>query len=227
MTAIDGGQGDSIFLVLPDGHKPMVDAGGLQQASRVVAAWAARSSHCEGLRRGHCKARQRPRANHDRSTSHLPERGRGCLRRTGRFRAVAQDLPSFRRPRYSLFSRELHRMRDEGSERKARPEARFYIVCGTPELDGAWNDAPLYSFVERVQSQARESCRRDRAQLFRLQFYQDSPYTSDESGHGRWRHRSPVERGGLGSPLASLRAAKGGKSGIGDSWRQGSRDRDS
>src|SRR5207237_729396 len=29
MTAIDVGQGDSILLVLPDGHKLMVDAGGL------------------------------------------------------------------------------------------------------------------------------------------------------------------------------------------------------
>jgi competence protein ComEC len=29
MTAIDVGQGDSIFLVMPDGHKLMVDAGGL------------------------------------------------------------------------------------------------------------------------------------------------------------------------------------------------------
>jgi hypothetical protein len=47
-------------------------------------------------------------------------------------------------------------------------------------------------------------------QPFRLQFHQDSSYNSRIPCHGRWRHRSALEHGGLGSPLGSLRAVEGG-----------------
>jgi len=52
------------------------------------------------------------------------------------------------------------------------------------------------------------------SRLFRLQLRQDSSYTSHIPGDGRRRHRSFVERGGLGSPLGILRAAEGRKSRI-------------
>jgi hypothetical protein len=48
---------------------------------------------------------------------------------------------------------------------------------------------------------------------FAYNFIQDSPYTANEPGYGCWRDRSALERRGLGSPLGSLRAAEGGKSG--------------
>jgi hypothetical protein len=49
---------------------------------------------------------------------------------------------------------------------------------------------------------------------FRLQFHQDSPYSSHVPGYGHWRYRSPVERRRFGRSLGSLRTAEGGKSGI-------------
>jgi hypothetical protein len=53
-------------------------------------------------------------------------------------------------------------------------------------------------------------------QVFCLQFHQASSYTSHVSGHGRWRYGSALERRGLGCPLGILRAAEGGKSGVGE-----------
>src|ERR1700685_2962462 len=65
-------------------------------------------------------------------------------------------------------------------------------------------------------SQARESRRCHSAQLFLLQLYQDSSYTSHVPSHGRWRHRSALERRGFGCPLGSLLTAEGGKSSVND-----------
>jgi hypothetical protein len=114
---------------------------------------------------------------------------------------------------YFHFASQVHRLRNERDERTARPEACFYLVRGAAELDSPHEHAPLYTPVQRFQPQAGESCSSHGLKLFCLQFHQDSPYTADESGNGGWRHRSAVERRGLGSSLGSLRAAEGGKSG--------------
>jgi hypothetical protein len=52
--------------------------------------------------------------------------------------------------------------------------------------------ATLYPLVEPLLPQvgASRGCRS--AKLFRLQLYQDSPCTADESRNGRWRHRSAM-----------------------------------
>jgi len=39
---------------------------------------------------------------------------------------------------------------------------------------------------------------------FAYNFIKISSYTADKSSNGGWRHRSAVERRGLGSPLGSL-----------------------
>ena len=71
----------------------------------------------------------------------------------------------------------------------------------------------LYRFRDGPGSVLLKSISRG-SQLFRLQLHQDSSYTSHVPGDGRWRHRSFVERGGLGGPLGILRAAEGRKSRI-------------
>jgi hypothetical protein len=63
-------------------------------------------------------------------------------------------------------------------------------------------------------------CRCHGSQLFRLEFHQDSSYTSHVPGYGRWRHRSALERGGFGYRPGSLRAAEGGQSDVNEINRQ-------
>ena len=70
-----------------------------------------------------------------------------------------------------------------------RSEACVHILCGKAELDGAHHNSSLHPVVEWIQPEAREPCGCHGSQLFRLQFHQDSSYTSHVPGDGRWRHR--------------------------------------
>ena len=72
--------------------------------------------------------------------------------------------------------------------------------------------------LERILAQARESRgpRPSIISLFRLQFHQDSSYTSHVPSDGCWRDGSAVERRRPSCPQGSLRATEGGKSGIGE-----------
>jgi hypothetical protein len=90
---------------------------------------------------------------------------------------------------------------------------RFNVIRGKAQLDGSRHNEALYALVERIQPQTGEPCYCHSPQLFRLQFHQDSSYTSHVPGDGGRRDRSAVERRGLSCPLGSLRAAEGGKSG--------------
>jgi hypothetical protein len=51
----------------------------------------------------------------------------------------------------------------------------------------------------------------DGTELFRLQLHQNPSYAPHESGDGRWRNRSALERGRPGNSLGSLRTTEGGK----------------
>src|SRR5208337_464049 len=77
-----------------------------------------------------------------------------------------------------------------------------------------WNPTHRKVRDERGTRQARKSRGCDCPQLFRLQFHQDSSYTSRIPSYGGWRFGSAVERRGFGCPLGSLRTAEGGKSGV-------------
>lgn len=92
----------------------------------------------------------------------------------------------------------------------------------------AWTDwqAPVRTRSPRKNSRwrapapdvwrSRTAGTRLRPQLFRLQFRQVSSYTSHVSGLVTGVTDRLLERRGLGCPLGVLRAAEGGKSGVGE-----------
>ena len=131
---------------------------------------------------------------------------------------------------------QLHKIYRAPTENETRYSPAKCIGCEMKEVSGRPDPKHVStSFVERqnwtvrtnmrrytrlsngFQSQAGEPCGCHSPKLFRLQLHQDSSYTSHESSDGRWRHGSALERRGLGSPLGSLRAAEGGKSGVNES----------
>jgi hypothetical protein len=114
----------------------------------------------------------------------------------------------------------VHWMLHQRRERKPRPEARLYVIRGASELERSYQHEALYAIVEWVLTQAREPRGCDSPELFRLQLHQNPSYTPHESGNGRWRDRSAMERRRFGSPLGSLRTAEGGKSGVNDGEQQ-------
>jgi hypothetical protein len=89
-----------------------------------------------------------------------------------------------------------------------------YFHCGKAKLERSHQHEAVHSPVEWLFTQTGEPCRRHSPQLFRLQFHQDSSYTSHVPGHGCWRDGSALERGRLGCSLGSLRATEGGKSSV-------------
>jgi len=115
------------------------------------------------------------------------------------------------------------------------PDRRYGLVLRNPllaclrlsgsrkrlENRGHCGESPLYTLVvhrgncESLAKQVPTGTRGcNGTQLFRLQLHQDSSYTSRVPGNGYWRDRSVVERRRFGSPLGSLRAAKGGRSSV-------------
>ena len=113
---------------------------------------------------------------------------------------VAVDADSKLVPSWRLGQRDLVTATDFVNDLAKRVRGRVQIY------------APLYAALEWIQPQARESCGCCCSQLFCLQLHQDSSYTADKPGYGRWRYGSAVERGRPSDPLGSLRTAEGGKS---------------
>jgi hypothetical protein len=79
-------------------------------------------------------------------------------------------------------------------EADAKGRGRFWVVgyfdfdfvCRAPELDGSHHDATIYALIEWLLAQTGKSRGCYCPQLFRLQFHQDSPYTSHVPSNGRW-----------------------------------------
>jgi len=79
-----------------------------------------------------------------------------------------------------------------------------HVMRGAPELDCSHDPPALYAAVEWFQSKTGESCGCRCVELFRVQFHQDSPYSSHVPGDGCSRNRSALERGRPRSPLGIL-----------------------
>ena len=112
-----------------------------------------------------------------------------------RLRSTAKNLRRSRRERYALLSCDMHRLRNETSKRRSRPQARKHELCGAAQFDDAYGDEEIYTLDERFQQENSEPHCYGGDPRGLLQFCTHPQNAKNHAKHGRWFERSCLDAG--------------------------------